>query len=253
MADVKAELTDHLVKSIAALAIGTVDETRITSKDGRVFTDKALHEVVLDAVEQAPILALTSLDSLVSFMEQEKGFAEQDGVGRLVVIDNVQRVELVGPLSGWPRPKRQKYAIAGAPDCVDVDKVGYQPIEAFLIFLRTKFALTEPLAKLLEVLGNASWEQGITQADDGVSQTLTTRAGTVLPTAVTIPKLIPLRPYRTFRDIDQPESDFILRTQGDARTGVSAKLFEADGGAWRLEAMKNIKAWFTEKKIPAIG
>ena len=45
-----------------------------------------------------------------------------------------------------------------------------------------------------------------------------------------------LRPYRTFKEIDQPESQFLLRLNENGNIG----LFEADGGMWKLEAKKSI-------------
>lgn len=56
---------------------------------------------------------------------------------------------------------------------------------------------------------------------------------------VVVPNPVTLAPYRTFPEIEQPKSKFIFRMQ----SGPTATLFEADGGAWRNEAMKNIKVW----------
>jgi len=55
---------------------------------------------------------------------------------------------------------------------------------------------------------------------------------------------IRLRPYRTFREIEQPASLFVLRLQ-KGRDGElpRAALFEADGGQWKLEACQAIKHW----------
>ena len=55
-----------------------------------------------------------------------------------------------------------------------------------------------------------------------------------------------LKPYRTFVEVEQPESKFVFRMQ----TGPEMALFEADGGAWRIQAMKNIKEYL-EKELKA--
>lgn len=47
---------------------------------------------------------------------------------------------------------------------------------------------------------------------------------------------------RTFTEIDQPVSPFVLRINEDMRVA----LFTADGGAWKQEAMKNIQAYLIE-------
>jgi hypothetical protein len=57
-----------------------------------------------------------------------------------------------------------------------------------------------------------------------------------------------LAPYRTFVEVTQPESDFVFRMQN----GPRCALFEADGGAWKLTAMRHIKEYLQaalEKEI----
>ena len=48
-----------------------------------------------------------------------------------------------------------------------------------------------------------------------------------------------LIPYRTFLEVKQPESDFIFRMR-EGHDGVECAIFEADGGAWKMEAMREI-------------
>jgi len=50
-------------------------------------------------------------------------------------------------------------------------------------------------------------------------------------------------PFRTFLEVAQPESEFILRLDGSGQIN----LIGADGGAWKLEAVRNIAAYFEEK------
>ncbi|OSB00487.1 hypothetical protein B2H85_13365, partial [Clostridium botulinum] len=54
---------------------------------------------------------------------------------------------------------------------------------------------------------------------------------------------VTLAPYRTFPEIEQPLSRFIFRMQ----QGPSAAIYEADGGAWRNQAMQRIKAYLEEE------
>ena len=44
-------------------------------------------------------------------------------------------------------------------------------------------------------------------------------------------------------EVEQPESPFILRFNENA----NAALFEGDGGAWKLRAVENIRAWLAGK------
>jgi hypothetical protein len=72
---------------------------------------------------------------------------------------------------------------------------------------------------------------------------VTVKTGIAKIEDVFVPNPVVLAPYRTFPEIAQPESKFIFRMQ----TGPTAALFEADGGAWRNEAMGRIKAWLEEQ------
>lgn len=57
---------------------------------------------------------------------------------------------------------------------------------------------------------------------------------------VEIKPRVMLRPFRTFLEVEQPESEFLLRVDLDEGIGF----FEADGGIWKLEAKKNIADYF---------
>lgn len=76
--------------------------------------------------------------------------------------------------------------------------------------------------------------------DNGVTQTVEARQGVALNAMVEIKPRVMLRPFRTFLEVEQPESEFLLRVDPDEGIGF----FEADGGIWKLEAKKNIADYF---------
>lgn len=80
----------------------------------------------------------------------------------------------------------------------------------------------------------------MTTTDNGVTQTVEARKGVALMGNVQIKPRVTLRPFRTFLEIEQPESEFILRLDDDGEIN----LIGADGGAWKLEAVRNIAAYF---------
>lgn len=65
-------------------------------------------------------------------------------------------------------------------------------------------------------------------------------ARVALNAVVEIKPRVMLRPFRTFLEVEQPESEFLLRVDPDEGIGF----FEADGGIWKLEAKKNIADYF---------
>ena len=85
--------------------------------------------------------------------------------------------------------------------------------------------------------------QGVSSVDNGISQEVSVRTGAVLKEQQTVQPIVRLQPYRTFLEVEQPASDFLLRLDKEGRPA----LYEADGGAWKLEAKRNIAAYLGEQ------
>ncbi len=56
--------------------------------------------------------------------------------------------------------------------------------------------------------------------------------------------------YRTFREIQQPKSKFLFRLKQSETNLPTFAFFEADGGAWKLQAVEDI-ARYLRTKLPA--
>ena len=67
--------------------------------------------------------------------------------------------------------------------------------------------------------------------------------GIALTEMVEVKPRVVLQPFRTFVEVAQPESEFLLRISDKGEIG----LFPADGGVWKLEATRNVAAYFEEK------
>ena len=67
--------------------------------------------------------------------------------------------------------------------------------------------------------------------------------GVALKEQQTVQPIVHLQPYRTFLEVKQPASDFLLRIDKDGHPA----LYEADGGAWKLEAKRRIAAYLGEQ------
>lgn len=118
--------------------------------------------------------------------------------------------------------------------------------EEFIIMAQSRFVETEDLAKIRAIVGNVKSEEVFQFSDDGISQQVTAKSGVARVENVVIPPRVKLAPYRTFIEIEQPESEFVFRAKKSDSLPCFA-LFEADGGAWRIEAMKRIKAYLEEQ------
>jgi hypothetical protein len=115
--------------------------------------------------------------------------------------------------------------------------------EQFNIMLQSCFEKTDDLIKILKIVGTVKEENVRTTGDDGVTQTVTAKAGIARYDDVDLPNPVVLVPYRTFMEVEQPASKFVFRMQD----GPKAALFEADGGAWKLEAMQNIRKYLKDQ------
>jgi len=122
----------------------------------------------------------------------------------------------------------------------------YYPAEELIPYLKSNFIPTEHLSSILEILSNVTSEQVLTSQDDGISQSVTVKRG--LKSSVKIPSYVVLKPYRTFFEIEQPESTFILRAKnGGENQPPEFALFEADGGMWKITAIEKIKLYLLER------
>lgn len=80
-----------------------------------------------------------------------------------------------------------------------------------------------------------------------MTQKATVKTGIASKGEAIVPNPVILKPYRTFVEVDQPLSQFVFRMKQDKYDGIQCALFEADGGAWKIEAMKSIKEYLKEQ------
>lgn len=115
--------------------------------------------------------------------------------------------------------------------------------EQAIIELRSKFSPGPGVDYLLDLLSRMSKDSGVTTRDNGVSQEVEARQGVSLKALVQVKPRVALRPFRTFLEVEQPVSEFLLRLDDDGNVG----LFEADGGMWQQTAKASIAAYFEDK------
>lgn len=111
--------------------------------------------------------------------------------------------------------------------------------EGLIISFQSKFTQTTDRDLLLKVIGNVKEENVRTTGDNGISQAVTIKTGVATADAVLVPNPVKLAPYRTFIEVNQPESSFIFRM----KDGPKGAIFEADGGAWRNQAIANVREY----------
>ena len=91
--------------------------------------------------------------------------------------------------------------------------------------------------------GFREYEQGQRRDHPRQRREVEARQGVSLKALVQVKPRVALRPFRTFLEVEQPESEFLLRLDDDGNVG----LFEADGGMWQQTAKASITAYFEDK------
>lgn len=120
---------------------------------------------------------------------------------------------------------------------------GWMEHDEAIIKLRSIFVQdvdTSDLEYVMDLLSRVSKESSVTSSDNGISQTVEARQGVALSQRVKVRPIVRLTPYRTFLEVEQPTSEFLLRLDEDGRVG----LLEADGGRWKMDAKTEIAGFF---------
>lgn len=131
----------------------------------------------------------------------------------------------------------------------------YMELEDFIIKVQCMFSNSPIKNQLIAHVSSICDEQIVTNTDDGISQSVVRKDSVGRKERAEMSPMLVLHPMRTFPEIDQPASMFLLRIQ----KGPTAALFEADGGQWEADACKAIAAYLRADervkamKIPVIG
>lgn len=127
----------------------------------------------------------------------------------------------------------------------------YYSSEEFVINVMSKFIGNENFGEqtndkdiILKFAGTVETGTVANYGDDGVSQKATIQQTVTSKEDVIVPNPVHLIPYRTFLEVEQPCSNFVFRIRDTGREPEIA-LFEADGGAWKIDAMKSINEYLT--------
>lgn len=180
-------------------------------------------------------LVVNNLSGLVTYLVDN--FDNQPPV--LIQVESPTEVSV---LSTFNRDMQRNVLLRAKALIPSIPFERFEGVENFNIMLQSCFVENEDRAKVLQVVGNVREEEVVNFGDDGVSQQVTASAGVRVVEQVKVPNPVTLKPFRTFVEISQPECQFVFRMQ----KGPRAALFEADGGAWKLQAIASIKEYLTE-------
>lgn len=226
-----------MLKSLFEYVVG-LSKANVVTIDGTVYTDKPLHLPEMPTIET---LRTDNLSSIVNFIKHawDADLHDMDDtVQKIIHVEDAGKVNLYSSVCNECMDRQKFMTAEWAGNKFPFGQ--FMDAEKFNILLQTCFMKTDDLKVIQQVVGNLRDEAVQNYGDDGVSQSVTIRTGIATVGQVRVPSPAKLRPYRTFLEVKQPASLFILRM----REGGQCALFEADGGLWRETARQNIRNYF---------
>lgn len=213
-------------------------EPHVVEIAGKTYCDKEMARY--DREEMARALTATSLNSLIDYIS---GKREELRDSMIIHVESPTRVSLLSGLTK-ERDREELFVVNTNPFGFDFDY--YYDQEQFVINMQTAFEQTTETSLILAVAGNVENKTVANYGDDGISQKATISKGIAGKEDVIVPNPVTLCPYRTFLEIEQPESKFIFRIKEGRDGQPMFKLVEADGGLWKYAAVASIKDYLKE-------
>lgn len=210
----------------------------ITLADGTVqtYSDKPLTRLS-QHIPYADEIKMSNLSSLVDYI---KSNVDVMAPKMIVQVVSPEEVRLFSMLD---EERNREHILAVKAQVPSFNYERFIDHETFVINVQSKF-IDDPAsdkALLLQFAGTVEQGSVAQYGDDGVTQKATVKTGIASKSEAVVPNPVKLRPFRTFVEVTQPVSEFVFRMQESRCGGIECAIFEADGGAWKNEAMKNIK------------
>jgi hypothetical protein len=225
-----------MIQKALAYLVG-LTENKTYEIEGHTYSDKEL--VLVKEPKPAPeSITVTSLSSLVTLIKKE----EMNFVSpTFIEIVNPRKLLVYSTYDLDDEYKRHTYysVECNAPFFAP----GWFEREDMIIKLLSIFDKTPDRDYVLDLISKISQNSSIETSDNGITQKVTARQGVELKESTTIKPIVSLSPFRTFLEVAQPESKFLLRVGERVKIG----LIEADGGKWTLDAKSFIADYLSKE------
>jgi hypothetical protein len=210
-------------------------------EDIRSYYDKKLYPLT-DPCPEA--LTIHTLTGLVDWLDSD------DYQDCMIQVVGPSSIRAIGQLeTKWMA--RNIYVVCKLTDRDNFPFGRYMELEDFIIQFQCSFNSDEVKKEIINYLANIRGEQVVAAQDDGIAQEVAVQNKIGRLENIKMNPIVQLAPFRTFSEIEQPYSPFLLRLRQQKDTLPLVALFEADGGAWKNEAIKTIASYL--KKQPIIS
>ena len=196
------------------------------------------YKEVKPELEMVESINLSSLDAMIAFVKNEAISIHKRVY--ITIPDHTTVKCFTAPYEDL-RKKREYLYTAKATDVPGWQEKVALSFEEALIALRTRFQPATDTDYALRLLSNITTGGKVTYNDNGVATSIIIKRGIDLQNNENIKPIIKLRPYRTFQEVEQPESQFLIRISERNITFI-----EADGGMWKLEARNTVRKYLED-------
>ncbi len=215
---------------------------------GQKYVTQKLYPVRKEEPEQNP-LSVNTLTGLIDYIKENHDDIKLSEC--ILHIENYNGVVLRSKVFGECK-QREAYIDSHTGNVLEqgftFDR--WYQIPDFIIALQSCFVINADLKVILELVSNIKAAQGQEYTDTGFSQNVTVKKGVSMLDEQKVPNPVILAPYRTFLEVDQPESPFVFRLQsGGEGKPPMCTLVEASGGQWKLQAIHKIKEWLEKQEL----
>lgn len=229
-----------MLKSLFQYVVGlgnASEKVQIVDICGETYANKNL--VRYGAPKRANAIEASSLSSLVDYIEHcSEEFKDQK---LIIQIENPKRVSLISFLD---KERKRECLFECRAQTADFQFDKWYDQERFMIEVQANFLKNEDLDLIMKLAGNVEKRNNTAFSDDGRTQVVSASVGVASKADVIVPNPVTLIPFRTFQEVEQPESKFVFRI-GDKEEPLF-KLIEAENGVWKNTAINSIKAYFYE-------
>lgn len=226
------EKIESLVKDSYLVKVG---DTTYSARDLRAVRDEPVCQKI----------SLSSLQGLADYINKE--FSNDAGTNTYFIsILDETKIAVYSNIFGKNRNREILAECTLRNDLREYPFDRFLTQEDFIIKIQSLFGSTEDKDYLLSYAGAVRDDTEVNSTDDGITQMVTVKSGisgALVKEKATKP-IVTLKPYRTFREVEQVESAYLFRVRKG--TVPEFALFEADGGAWKLTAVERIKNWLAE-------
>lgn len=228
-------MSEENIKSALQYAVNLAEGQKVIHEqpNGKTFYDAnkaSLKE--LYPIPYANSLEVNSLTGLVDYLKSRPDYLFSP------LILHVESPILVKVLSPLNEDRKRECLVYAKAILDNFPFSRFMDSESFIINIMSLFDRTDDAEAIRACASSLRIEGGADIKDDGTSQVVAVKQGATVQQAK-VPSPAILRPYRTFLEVEQPESPFIFRVNDRA----DCALFDADGGLWKYEAMNNIKEY----------